>query len=215
MRPRIGRYAGTGRVEGPALSPVEGLAPRRLPLYPQRRMTPPAGPLRTTLGILLILWGVVGFTIYLVTGLTKVFGGMERIEVPGTRELNLERGDYTVYWETDSRLSRAPDRADLELAVVSQEGDFRPSVSSGLVRSQYTTMSRVAVSVAEFTAPQKGPYTITVGARAGKTLPRGGITVSRSMGFLGLIKLVGGCILLLGGGVGGGVALIVRRPKPA
>jgi len=167
-----------------------------------------------TLAIVLIVLGVGGFTVYLVTTLMKFFGGMQRIEVPGRLDVTLERSDYTIYWETDSRFNRAPDRSDLDIAVVSKEGDFRPSVSSsGLVTSRYSTMDRVGVSVAGFSAPQKGDYAITVAAAAGKTLPKGGLALGRSMGVLGVLQLVLLCVAMLAAGVGSGVYLLVTNSK--
>ena len=86
-----------------------------------------------TFGILLIAAGVITFVIFLVTSLMKVFGGLQRVEVPGARELTLEPGDYTIYWEGDSRFGSVPSFSDLDLSVVSKDGESRTVSSSGLL----------------------------------------------------------------------------------
>jgi hypothetical protein len=169
------------------------------------------GPVRMTFGVLLIAAGVLGFVVFLVTSLLKVFGGMQRVEAPGTRELVLEPGDYTIYWETDSRFTSVPSFSDLDLAVVSRSGETRPVSSSGLMTSRYSTMDSVGVSVAAFSVERPGPYGIKAAAAAGKALPKGRIVVSPSMGFLGVLKLVVLCIAILGAGVGSGLTVLLRR----
>ena len=167
-----------------------------------------------TFGILLIAAGVITFVIFLVTSLMKVFGGLQRMEVPGARELTLEPGDYTIYWEGDSRLGSVPSFSDLDLSVVSKGGGSRTVSSSGLLAGRYTTMEgRSGASVAVFSVDWRDLYAVKVAPAAGKSLPKGGIAVGRTLGFLGVLKIVVACILLLGGGIGGGVALLIRNSK--
>lgn len=169
------------------------------------------GPVRRILGILLISAGVVGFAAFLVTSLMNVFGGMERVEVPGTRDLVLEPGDYTIYWETDSRFNLVPAYSDLDLAVVSKGGESRAISSSGPVTSRYSTMDRVGVSIAAFRVEREGPYGVKAAAAAGKTLPKGRIVVSPSIGILGVLRIVLLCILILGSGLGSGLMVLLRK----
>ena len=172
------------------------------------------GPARMTFGILLIAVGVITFVILLVTSLMKVFGGLQRVEVPGARELTLEPGDYTIYWETDSRLGSVPSFSDLDLSVVSKGGESRTVSSSGFRAGRYTTMEgRVGASVAVFSVERGDLYAVKVSPAAGKSLPKGGIAVGPSLGFLGVLKIVIACIALLGGGVAGGVAVLIRNSK--
>lgn len=188
-----------------SLPPVAAMA------YPEADMSVP--PVRMTLGILLIVAGVSAFVFFLVTSLSKIFKGMERVEVPGARELTLEAGDYTIYWESDSRFAAVASRPDLALAVVSKDGGSGLPVSgAGLLSGRYSTMdNRIGSSIAAFTVEREGSYTVAVAAASGKTLPKGRLTVSRRIGFLGVLKIVLGCILIMGAGVGGGVLLLVRK----
>jgi hypothetical protein len=45
-------------------------------------------------GILLIVAGAVGFLLFLATTILGIFSGLERIDTPGTRTLELEAGAY-------------------------------------------------------------------------------------------------------------------------
>jgi hypothetical protein len=169
------------------------------------------GPVRMTFAVLLIAAGVLGFVVFLVTSLMKVFSGLERAHVPGARELTLEPGDYTIYWETDSRFNPVPSLSDLDLTVASKTGESRPVSSSGLMKTRMSTMDRVSVSVALFSVERAGSYEVKAAAAAGKTLPKGGIAVGRSIGFLGVLKIVIVCIAILGAGLGGGLTLLLRK----
>jgi hypothetical protein len=177
--------------------------------YPER-MT--VGPVRMTLAIVLIAAGVLGFVVFLVTSLMKTFGGMHRVEVPGTREMTLEPGSYTVYWESDSRFTPVPSRSDLDLSIASKGGSLAVS-SSGLMASRYSTMDRVGASVAAFTVEKADLYAVKVAPAAGLVLPKGGVAVGRSIGFLGVLKIVLVCVAILGVGLGGGLTLLLRKPS--
>ena len=171
------------------------------------------GPVRMTFGVLLIAAGVISFAIFLVTSLMKVFGGLQRMELPGVRELTLEPGDYTIYAESDSRFSPVPSFSDLDFSVVSKDGESRTVSRSGLMGSRYSTMDRFGSSVAVFSVEWKDLYSIKVAPAAGKSLPKVGITVGRSIGFLGVLKIVVLCIVILGAGLGSGLTLLLRNPK--
>jgi hypothetical protein len=170
------------------------------------------GPIRMTFGILLIAVGVISFVVFLVTSLTRVFGGLQRVKVPGVRELALEPGDHTIYWEADSRLGSLPSFSDLDLSVVSKGGESRTVSPSGVLTGRYTTMEgRVGASIAVFSVDWRDLYAVKVAPAAGRSLPKGGIAVGRSLGFLGVLKIVLTCVVLLGGGIAGGVAVLIRR----
>jgi hypothetical protein len=164
------------------------------------------------LGILLILAGVTSFVVFLVSSLTRYFKALERVDVPGARELVLEAGNYTVYWETDSRFGSIASRSDLDLSVAPQGGGAGLAVAaSGLMSGRYSTMDRFGSSIGSFTVEQDGPYTVSVAALAGRTLPRGRLSLGPSLGFLGTVRIVLVCLALMGAGVGGGVTLLVRK----
>ncbi len=165
-----------------------------------------------TLGVLLIAAGVLGFVVFLVTSVMKIFGGLQRVEVPGTRELTLEPGDYTIYWEADSRFGSMPSFSDLDLSVVSKGGESRAVSPSGLLAGRYTTMEgRAGAPVAVFSVDRGGLYAVNVTQAAGKSLPKGRIAVSPKIGILGALKIVIFCIAILGTGVGSGLMVLFRK----
>lgn len=160
----------------------------------------------------MIVAGGVGFVAFLVTSLMGIFGGIQRIDVPGARDLELEAGAHTVYWEIPSAFKPMEGPDGLRVSV-RRDGEELPLSGAGLLRTRYSTGSRGGVSIHEFTAPAKGIYVVAATVEVGKTLPAGGVAVSPSLGFSGILKIVLGCLALLGIGVGGGIVLLVRSLK--
>jgi hypothetical protein len=172
-------------------------------------------PARITLAVLLILAGVVSFGVFLGTSIVGILGELQRVDTPGRRELLLEPGEYTLFWETDSRFQRAAGLDELDLTVVPKESGAGLNVAaSGLWTTHYSTMDRFGLSIATFDVGVKETYVVKVAAASGKALPRGGIAVRKAFGFFAILKIVAGCIVLLGGGVGSGVAVLLRRRPP-
>jgi hypothetical protein len=166
-------------------------------------------PLRQTAGVLLIATRAIsGLGYYMVYSLVSAFSTLERFDAPGSRDATLEPGDYTVYWETPGAFVGKQSRgSEVQVRVAAQDGQGDPAVnSSGLWVSRYSTGSRVGVSVADFRIERRGVYTVS----AGKTLPGGGIAITRGLGFFGVFRLVLTTLALVGGGVGGGLVILLR-----
>ncbi len=174
-------------------------------------------PVKKTAGIALIAAGAISGFGYMIFSLVSAFSTLERFDVPGGRDTTLQPGAYTVYWETPGafvgRQSRGP---DVQVRVEAQDGMGNPTVNrGGLWVSRYSTGSRVGVSVADFRIERKGVYTVSARAPAGKTPAGGGIAITRSLGVLGIFRLVLTTLALIGGGVGTGVYILVKKPAPA
>lgn len=165
------------------------------------------------LGIVLIVAGGVGFIVFLVASLLSIFGGLQRVECPGARELQLEAGDHTIYWEIRARVAgRGAGTDDLEVAVESSDGPVKVS-PAGPFTSRYSTGDRVGVSLFSFSLWRKGRYTVRARPAPGRTLPTGEIAVGRSLGFLGILRVVLTCLAIVAAGVGSGVAILIRASK--
>jgi hypothetical protein len=174
-------------------------------------------PARRTIGILLIVAGAASGFGYVVVALVTAFSTLERFDAPGGREATLEVGDYTVYWETPGMF--AADRArgpDVLVRVVARDGQESPAVNAaGLWVSHYSTGSRVGVSIADFRVERRGVYDVSAVAVPGKTLPGGGIAITRSMGMPGVYRLVLTTLALVGAGVGGGIFVLLKKRTTA
>lgn len=158
----------------------------------------------------MIVAGGVGFVVFLVSSLMGIFGGIQRIDVPGARDLELEAGAHTVYWEIPSTFFKPAGGPDGLKVSVSRDGAELPLDGGGLLTTRYSTGSRAGVSIHGFTAPVKGTY--AVAAKLDVDVP-GNLAVSRSLGFFGILKIVLGCLALMGIGVGGGIVVLLRGLK--
>lgn len=170
-------------------------------------------PARLIVGVLILVAGLGGFVYFLVSSLSQFFGALERVEVPGVRDVSLRPGHHSIYWETRSRFTTAPSLNELDLSVTGPAGGRLPVAGSLLGGSRYSTTDRVAVFLGAFTVANADVYTIRVGPHPGKTLPAGNLSLSRSLGFPGVLRIVGGSLLLLGGGIGIGLPVILRKPR--
>ena len=170
---------------------------------------------RKTIGILLIVAGATSGFGYLMVALLSAFSTLERFDAPGGHEATLEPGDYTVYWETPgifvANRSRGP---DVQVGIAARDGQGNPMVNgAGLWVSHYSTGSRIGVSVADFRIERQGVYDVSALAVPGKTLPAGGIAISRSLGVIGIFRLVLTTLATVGGGVGAGLLLLLLLKK--
>lgn len=155
-------------------------------------------PLRQTAGILLIVLGAGSGLGYRVFSLVSAFSTLERFEAPGDFVADNVRGP------------------DVRVTVSAQDRQGNPTViPSGLWVSRYSTGSRIGVSVAAFRIERKGIYEISASASPGKTLPAGGVAITRGLGFFGVFRLVLTTLALVGGGVGGGLVILLKKPAPA
>ena len=105
----------------------------------------------------------------------------------------------------------------VDLVVVSNDGGLPVRVNTGgLWTSHYSTLDgRVGVSIADFSIAGAGDYTVSARAPQGKRLDAGGIALTRDLGFLGLVRIIVVPLLILFAGVGPGVLILVKSPKPS
>jgi hypothetical protein len=174
-------------------------------------------PLRQSAGILPIVLGAGSGLGYSVFSLVSAFSTPERFDAPGGRDATLEPGDYTAYRETPGVFVAGNVRGpDVRVTVSAQDRRGNPTVTpSGLRVSRDSTGSRIGVSVTAFRIERKGIYEISASASPGKTLPAGGIAITRGPGFFGVFRLVLTTLAPVGGGVGGGLVILLKKPASA
>lgn len=166
-------------------------------------------------GILLIVGGSTAFAFFLVMSLRGTLAGLQRVDVPGERELALDGGGpYTVYWEVGSapRPRRAPEGLRVSVSRAGAPVTLEPS---GFLKTRYGFGGRSGIGVFRFEAPEKDVYTVTARAVDGSPLPPGCLQVGPALGLFAVLKIVGVGLILLGSAVGGGVVLLVRGRRPA
>ena len=173
---------------------------------------------RLAAGIGLILAGVITGATLIILGVTGAFASLLRFPAPGAGDVHLDPGSYTVFWETPGMFVREGTKgADVDFRVVSKAGGRPVGVNTGgLWTSHYSTLDgRVGVSIADFFIDAAGDYTVTAKASKGKALGSGGIALTRDLGFLGLVRIIAVPLLILFAGVGAGVFILVKSPKPS
>ena len=158
----------------------------------------------------MIVAGGVCFLVFLLTSIFGFLGAIQRVDVPGFRDLELEAGEHTVYWEVTSRFFKPGGRPDALRVSITRDGAERPLREVGPTKTTYSSGSRAGVSIYSFDVPSKGTYAV----RASGTAPGDGVvSVGPAVGLAGILKIVLGCLAMPGIGVAGGVFLIVRSPK--
>lgn len=165
-------------------------------------------------GILLIVGGVVGFLVFLLTSIFGFLGAIKQIDTPGSAQLSFEPGPHTVYWEIHSTSKfRKPTGAPDGLRVsVSRDGTELKLESSGPMTTRYSSGSRAGVSILGFDVPSGGPWTVSA---SGVAAGQGTLAIGPAVGFFGVLKIVLGCLAFMGLGLGVGIPLVVRSAKKA
>ena len=162
--------------------------------------------MKLAVGISLCVAGVIGFVVFLVTSLLGAFGGMQQVDVPGQRTLDLKPGDYTIYWESPGRGSPP----SLKVSVAPEGGGPELPLSKPLVNSRYSTPSVAGFSLLSFSIETEGRYAVSAVTPGFTARLPGSLQVGRSFGVLRLLLTIVGSIAILGVGLGAGVFLIVR-----
>lgn len=168
---------------------------------------------RLVAGIGLILLGVAVSVPMIVAGAMRAFDSLLRLPAPGSRELQLEPGRYTVFWETRG-WGGSPKAADVDVRVAAKgQGPAVAVDKGGLATSRYSTMDGVrGVSIAAFTIDGGGVYVVSARA-SGAT---GGIAITREFGLAGVFRIIVIPLLLLFGCAIPGIMVLVRSsPAPA
>jgi hypothetical protein len=162
------------------------------------------GVWRYVLGGVIVAAGVVGFVVFLVTRISGFSQGLVRVVVPGTQEISLEAGSYTIYWES-SGFGGWP---GVGVTITSKSTATPVGLSRTWVNSNYSIGGKRGVSMYSAEIPATGTYVVDGAYPPGKS----GGDVTLAMGrssILGIVLTVFGCIAILGGSIAIGVGLIV------
>ena len=171
-------------------------------------------PVRLVPAILLIVAGVGGFLTLLIGNLLGMTKDLQRVEVPGSRVLALEPGEYTIYWEKQALFVVKGAGPEVDVQIASKDGRTKVGVSRNrfFVRN-YHVDGRAGSSTATFDISVKEDYVVTAKAPAGATLPEGGIAIGRSLDILKLVLTILGSIASLAAGIVPAVVLLTKGVK--
>lgn len=108
--------------------------------------------------------GMVAMVFIITTQITRLGEGLEQMVVPGERELQLEPGLHTIFWEprsvVEGKLYATDQISGLTFQVQAEDGrpvEVWPTIGS----STYTLYGREGRSVGEFRIDQGGLYRVS------------------------------------------------------
>ena len=175
----------------------------------ERAAGPRPGSWRFVVGGLVIAAGVAGFIAFLLTRLAGFSDALVRVTVPGSGELNLQAGAYTVYWERENLFESWP---GLRCALAFKDSGKRIELSETWVTSRYSFAGKRGTSLFRFQAAEPGVYVLSADHPDGRSGGTTTLAVGPS-GMAGIVLTVLGCIGILGGSIAAGVLLIVRTAR--
>ncbi|HTQ32914.1 MAG TPA: hypothetical protein VMI30_01985 [Stellaceae bacterium] len=133
-----------------------------------------------------------GWTLW--SGFSRLGASIERVVVPGSGELVLDKpGSYTIYHERsnliDGRLTEVPTIAGMTVTIIDEEGGASIPVRKPSYSANYTMGGHSGVSVLAFDAPHPGRYRLTGTYDSGGKEPRTVLAVDLGL-FGGAVRTV-------------------------
>jgi hypothetical protein len=182
--------------------------------YAQDEMKVPISPRRMALGGGLIALGVMAGVGVLLVSIFIVFASLMRIEAPGSGEIELEPGTYTIYWESPMLLKKGRKAPGGSLGVFPKDGGTPVTLNTEvLFPINYNTLDHSGVSIAEFRIDRKGVYQVGISEPNLKQSVPGRISIGRALGILSFVKLAVIPFVLIAGGIGAGLLILLKRPQ--
>lgn len=177
---------------------------------------PAISPRQFLLAFALFFFSGIPVVVIAVVVLSFAFKTVVAVEAPGSKELRLEPGSYTVYWESPETNQKNMKAPGVQVRVEPKEGGPPVTVSSvGDMVTSYTTLNSAGVSFSEFTIAKAGEYRVSATAPARPPPYPGQVAVSKTIRISGILLLVLAAVVFPIGGVVAGLIVLLRRPKPA
>jgi hypothetical protein len=155
--------------------------------------------------------GLFGYT--LIHGLVHVTDTLTQIVVPGTAELSLQPGQYSVFLEEQSTVngkiySTTESIAGLSCRIRSVQNGTPIAMAQASANVTYSVNGRSGRSVLEFPIQQAGRYALACDYGEGSKGPEVVVAVGSGVGSAIAGTVVGGLSAFFGG-AGGGVIVIL------
>ena len=166
------------------------------------------------------LWAVpffvigIGFFGYILFhGITHATDSLTQIVVPGRTELNLQRGQYSVFLEEQSMVngkiySTTESIAGLECRVTSVQSGSAVPIEKASMNTTYSVNGRSGHSVLEFPIQQDGRYAFGCDFGENSKGPEVVVAVGSGVGEAITSTVLGGLAAFFGGN-GAGVAVVL------
>ena len=166
------------------------------------------------------LWGLPfaliggGFFVYtLFHGLTHVTDSLAQIVVPGSKELNLQQGRYSVFLEEESVVdgkvySTTQSIDGLTCRVRSVQNGSSVAIENASMSTSYSVEGRSGHSVLEFSIQQNGKYAFACDYGENAKGQQVVVAVGSGVGE-GIFKTVIGSLASFFGGFGGALLVVL------
>jgi hypothetical protein len=163
--------------------------------------------------------GLFFYTVF--HGITHATDSLTQIVVPGSAELHLQRGLYTIFLEEESEVngriySTVQSVDGLGCRVISAENGSEITIGKPSMNTSYSVGGRSGHSVLEFSIQQVGRYTLACDYSENAKGPEVVVAVGSGVGGA-ISRTVGEGFVTFFGGNGAGLAVvlfvIVRRER--
>ncbi|HLY11591.1 MAG TPA: hypothetical protein VKW04_19980 [Planctomycetota bacterium] len=179
-------------------------------------MNSPVSPNRWLLGGSLIALGLIAGAGVVVFYVFSMFASLMRIEAPGSGEIDLEPGTYSLYWESPLLVNKGKKFPGGSIGVFLNDGGPPLTLTTELFWPiSYNTIDHSGESIAEFTVDRKGSYRISMSEPNLKQPVPGGLSIGRALTISVLLKVAPIPLGFIAGGVGLGLLVLLKRPKAA
>lgn len=172
-------------------------------------------------GVLILLIGAGSFGYTLFHGLTHATDSLTQIVVPGSAQLHLQPGSYTVFLEeqsvVDGKIYSATQSINgLSCRVNAARDGASVALTKPTTNTTYSVNGREGHSVLAFPIKQAGTYTFACAYDENVKGPNTVVAVGSGVGAAITRTVLGGLVEFFGGGVAGVAAIvfvIVRRER--
>jgi hypothetical protein len=171
------------------------------------------------LGAAIATAGIVIFVIFLFGGLKDMTGGLVRVVVPGSSEIELrDTGRHTVFYEYKSVIdgkvyNTRGNMAGLTCSLNSKETGEEVPVSAASTNTTYSLGNRAGYSILEFDINKPGAYEFSARYQEGTDGPEVVLSIGHNVIGRLLVTIFGSIAILLGSWIIGAVIIVVTLVK--
>ena len=171
-------------------------------------------PGRLALGLALFAGSGIAALALTVVFAISAFSALTHVDSPGSANIHLKTGSYTVYWESPALLKKGVRPPDVLVRVDPKDGD--PPVNLRAVGdfvTRYSTFDTAGSSIFDFSIGRDGDYEISVTAPQKLQQHPGRISLCRSISLAAALRIVLVPLLLSVGGTVAAFFVVLKGPK--
>jgi len=174
----------------------------------------PISPGRLALGISLFAGSGIAALVIAAFSAISAFSALIRVDSPGSTNIHLETGSYTVFWESPALLKEGARPPDVLVRVDPKNDESPVNIRPvGDFVTRYSTFDTAGTSIFDFSIGRAGDYAISVTEPQKLQQHPGRISLCRSLGLAAALRIVLVPALLSIGGTVAAFIVILKGPK--